>query len=50
MTGEAEPETFTKGSVRDLSKPWTTGTAPGVIELDVPGGLVEIRTVAVVWG
>jgi enamine deaminase RidA (YjgF/YER057c/UK114 family) len=43
-------ETFMKVRDRYLSEPWPAWTAIGVSELIVPGGLVEIRAVAVARG
>lgn len=40
-------ETFMKVWARYLGEPWPAWTAVGVSELIVPGGLVEIRAVAV---
>jgi len=41
-------ETFMRVRDRYLSEPWPAWTAIGVSELIVPGGLMEIRAVAVV--
>lgn len=43
-------ETFMKVWARYLSEPWPAWTAIGVSELIVPGGLVELRAVAVANG
>jgi enamine deaminase RidA (YjgF/YER057c/UK114 family) len=43
-------DTFMKVRDRYLSEPWPAWTAIGVSELIVPGGLMEIRAVAVVRG
>ena len=43
-------ETFMKVRDRYLSEPWPAWTAIGVSELIVPGGLMEIRAVAVARG
>lgn len=43
-------ETFMKVRDRYLAEPWPAWTAIGVAELIVPGGLVEIRAVAVERG
>jgi enamine deaminase RidA (YjgF/YER057c/UK114 family) len=43
-------DTFMKVRDRYLGEPWPAWTAIGVSELIVPGGLVEIRAVAVARG